>query len=163
LIVTPGPDTALTIRNTMAGGRAAGLGTALGVASGQAIWTLAAAVRPGDREPAQESTAPCPRSRLAARTAMRQGLINDLANPKMAVFYTSLLPQFAPSAGPAFPVLIGLGVLFSAMTLRWLALYITAVDRLGELLRRTGVRRAIDAVMGIVLAALGGRLALERR
>src|SRR5918997_6024469 len=43
VIVTPGPDTALTIRNTMAGGRAAGLGTALGVSTGQTIWTLAAA------------------------------------------------------------------------------------------------------------------------
>jgi len=49
------------------------------------------------------------------------------------------------------------------MTFTWLALYATAVDRLSELLSRTGVRRALDAAMGAVLVALGGRLALERR
>jgi threonine/homoserine/homoserine lactone efflux protein len=198
VIVTPGPDTALTIRNTIAGGRAAGLGTALGVCSGQAIWTLAAAagvaallvasepaflalkyagaaylvflglqtlagaLRP--RAPARGvPDTPVPRARLAVSTALRQGMVNDLANPKMAVFYTSLLPQFTPAEGPAFPVLVGLGVVFSLMTFSWLALYATAVDRLSDLLSRTGVRRAIDATMGAVLVALGGRLALEKR
>jgi threonine/homoserine/homoserine lactone efflux protein len=206
VIVTPGPDTALTIRNTMAGGRAAGLGTALGVCSGQAIWTLAAAagvaallvasepaflalkyagaaylvflgvqtllgaLRPGGRDrpakaprPAATPPKPRPRSRLSPRSALRQGLISDLANPKMAVFYTSLMPQFTPSEGPAFPVLVGLGLLFSAMTFSWLALYATAVDRLSAFLARSRVRRAIDAAMGTVLVALGGRLAVERR
>src|ERR687896_308862 len=42
VICTPGPDTALTIRNSLAGGRRAGTFTALGVSSGQALWTLAA-------------------------------------------------------------------------------------------------------------------------
>jgi threonine/homoserine/homoserine lactone efflux protein len=41
VIVTPGPDTALTIRNTLLGGRRSGVSTALGVAAGQATWTLA--------------------------------------------------------------------------------------------------------------------------
>src|SRR5580692_7827821 len=41
VIMTPGPDTAITIRNTLTGGRAGGVVTALGVASGQAIWALA--------------------------------------------------------------------------------------------------------------------------
>src|SRR5262249_2916380 len=42
VICTPGQDTALTIRNTLAGGRRSGLETAFGVATGQAVWTLAA-------------------------------------------------------------------------------------------------------------------------
>jgi threonine/homoserine/homoserine lactone efflux protein len=180
----------------MAGGRGAGLGTAIGVSSGQAIWTLAAAAGVAAllvaSEPAflalkyagaaylvflglqtlatalrrkalPEVVTPRARARLAPGTAMRQGLISDLANPKMAVFYTSLLPQFAPSEGPAFPVLLGLGLLFCAMTFAWLALYATAVDRLSQLFGRTGVRRAIDAAMGTVLVALGARLAAERR
>ena len=41
VIATPGPDTAITIRNSLAGGRAAGLATAAGVAIGQAIWAFA--------------------------------------------------------------------------------------------------------------------------
>ena len=198
MIVTPGPDTALTIRNTIAGGRAAGLGTAIGVCSGQAIWTLAAAagvaallvasepaflalkyagaaylvflglqtlasaLRPDTRH-AHSAPAAAPHARLTTRSALRQGLISDLANPKAAVFFTSLMPQFTPTEGPAFPVLLGLGLLFSLMTFAWLALYASAVDRLRELLSRTGVRRALDATMGTVLVALGGRLALEKR
>ncbi len=43
VIVTPGQDTALTIRNALAGGRRSGVFTALGVATGQATWTIAAA------------------------------------------------------------------------------------------------------------------------
>ena len=41
VIATPGPDTALTIRNTMLGGRRAGISTALGVGAGQLVWALA--------------------------------------------------------------------------------------------------------------------------
>jgi threonine/homoserine/homoserine lactone efflux protein len=41
VIVTPGQDTALTIRNTLLGGRRAGTSTALGVSAGQAVWALA--------------------------------------------------------------------------------------------------------------------------
>src|SRR5258706_2172096 len=41
VICTPGQDTALTIRNTLLGGRRSGVATALGVSSGQAVWTLA--------------------------------------------------------------------------------------------------------------------------
>src|SRR5260370_41909316 len=41
VIMTPGPDTAITIRNTLTGGRTGGLATALGVATGQAVWALA--------------------------------------------------------------------------------------------------------------------------
>ena len=44
VIVTPGQDTALTIRNTMLGGRSAGVATSAGVAAGQACWTVAASV-----------------------------------------------------------------------------------------------------------------------
>ncbi|HYN69129.1 MAG TPA: LysE family transporter, partial [Candidatus Eisenbacteria bacterium] len=44
VIVTPGRDTALTIRNTLLGGRAAGVATAFGVAGGQALWTIGASL-----------------------------------------------------------------------------------------------------------------------
>ena len=46
------------------------------------------------------------------------------------------LPQFAPSSGPAFLVLLGLGLLFCAMTFAWLVLYAATVDRLSSLLAR---------------------------
>jgi threonine/homoserine/homoserine lactone efflux protein len=194
VIVTPGPDTALTVRNTISGGRRAGVGTAVGVSTGLTIWTLAAAAGVAAllaSEPAflalkyagaayliylglhtlvgaltsrpQVATPLFRRSPLSPAAALRQGLLNDLANPKIAVFFSSLLPQFAPTHGPAFPTMLALGLVFCAMTFVWLCLYATAVDKLSALLKRTAVRRAIDAVMGTVLLALGGRLALERR
>ena len=72
----------------------------------------------------------------------------------MAVFFTSLLPQF----GHSFPALLGLGLVFCALTLAWLSAYAAAVARAGDLLRRSRVRRALDAVTGTVLVALGVRL-----
>ena len=195
VIVTPGPDTALTIRNALLGGRAAGVGTAAGVALGLAVWTAAAsaglaallvasepafvavklagaaylvllgattlmhALR-GRARPTGENGGRDRRLRPAA--ALRQGFLNDLGNPKIAVFFTTLLPQFAPSHGPAFVTLLGFGLLFCAMTFVWLCAYSVAVARAGEALRRPRIRRTLDAVMGATLVALGVRVAAER-
>ena len=78
----------------------------------------------------------------------------------MAVFFASLLPQFAPEGSSSFAVLLALGFLFCALTFAWLTLYAVAVSRLGRLLTAS-VRRALDAVTGVVLVALGFRLATE--
>jgi threonine/homoserine/homoserine lactone efflux protein len=76
----------------------------------------------------------------------------------MAVFFTSLLPQF----GAGLAVLALLGLVFCAMTFLWLACYAVALAKMGDLLRRSPVRRALDAVTGAVLIALGVRLATEQ-
>jgi threonine/homoserine/homoserine lactone efflux protein len=125
VICTPGPDSALTVRNSLSGGRRAGVYTGLGVAAGQLVWTLAAGVGVAGvliaserafevvkivgalylivlgtqslvsavRRRRHSSAAACPAGPRLAR-ALRQGLVNDLANPKMAAFFLSLLPQF---------------------------------------------------------------------
>jgi threonine/homoserine/homoserine lactone efflux protein len=189
VIVTPGQDTALTIRNTLAGGRRAGLATALGVATGQAVWTLAASAGVAALIVASEPAfaalkfagaaylvvlglqtlrgtvrerAP-KHERMVQGGALRQGLLSNLANPKMAIFFTSLLPQFAPSEGPAFPVLLAFGLLFCSMTFAWLCAYAAAVSRARALLARPRVRRTLDAVMGTALVGLGARLAAQDR
>ena len=192
VIVTPGQDTALTIRNTLVGGRRAGLATALGVSSGQAVWTVAASAGVAALIVASEPAFialkfagatylvvlglqtlrgafrgdPPQRARAAGSGeggALRQGLLSNLANPKMAIFFTSLLPQFAPADGPAFPVLLAFGLLFCAMTFAWLCAYATAVSRARNLLARPRIRRTLDAVMGTALVALGARLAAHER
>ncbi len=191
VICTPGQDTALTIRSTLAGGRRSGIATAAGVALGQAVWTLAAsagvvallsASEPAFRAlklvgaaylvylGAQSLYAAITRrghdgARLGrdvqldpART-LRQGLLSNLGNPKMAVFFTSLLPQFAP--GGSFVALFALGILFCLMTLAGLSLYAVAVAKARRLVAGR-VRRVLDTVTGIVLVAFGVRLAAER-
>jgi threonine/homoserine/homoserine lactone efflux protein len=190
VIVTPGPDTALTIRNTLLGGRAAGVRTALGVVTGQAVWTVATsagiaallvASEPAFRAVKLAGAAylillgaqTLLRAIRGGRTAearerrpgaaYRQGLLSNLGNPKMAAFFTSLLPQFAPGGEASFAGLLALGLLFCALTLVWLSLYAVAVARAGDMLRRTGIRRALDAVTGAVLVAFGVKLATDRR
>ncbi len=78
----------------------------------------------------------------------------------MAVFFTSLLPQFGAES---FAGLLSLGLAFCSMTLVWLAAYAVVVDRLGDVLRRPAIRRLFDAVLGAVLVALGLRLAADGR
>jgi threonine/homoserine/homoserine lactone efflux protein len=87
-------------------------------------------------------------------------VISNLGNPKMAVFFSSLLPQFG---GTSFASLLALGLVFCTMTLVWLAAYAVAVARAGDFLRRPRIRRVLDALTGVVLTALGIRLATEKR
>src|SRR5204862_7267449 len=102
----------------------------------------------------------CGRRRLSRAAAYRRGLVSNVGNPKMAVFFTSLLPQFAPRPA-GFWSLAGLGLVFCALTLLWLTGYAVVVARVGDLLRRARVRRVLDAVTGTVLVAFGLRLATE--
>ena len=197
VIVTPGPDTALTIRNTLLGGRRSGVFTAVGVTAGQATWTIASALgvaallaasepafravkavgaaylvflggqaligalRGGLRGKSEAANAGSG-ALLAPPVALRQGLLSNLSNPKMAAFFPALLPQFAPE-GQAFVPLLVLGLLFSFLTLAWLTGYAFAVAKAGDFLRRPRVRRFLEALTGTVLVALGLRLAATHR
>jgi threonine/homoserine/homoserine lactone efflux protein len=193
VICTPGQDTALTIRNTLAGGRRSGLATALGVSTGQAVWAIATSAGVAALIVASEpvflalklagaaylvylggqalwgaftgsaADRPAGGTTVASRHSFRQGVISNLGNPKMAVFFTSLLPQFAPAGGGAFAVLLAFGLVFAMLTLAWLSVYAVVVGRVGDVLRRPVVRRVLDAVTGVVLVALGLRVAVERR
>jgi RhtB (resistance to homoserine/threonine) family protein len=194
VIMTPGPDTAITIRNTLTGGRAGGVATALGVATGQAIWAVAtsagivallvaseplfltvkyagaaylvwlglqslrAALRPATGRSAIATARP-----LTPGSAFSQGLVSDLSNPKMAAFFTSLLPQFVPPNTASFAGLILLGLLFSLLTLFWLVFYTLAIARVGKVLRRPAIRRALEGITGAALIGLGLKLATEDR
>jgi RhtB (resistance to homoserine/threonine) family protein len=95
--------------------------------------------------------------------ALRQGLLSDLSNPKIAVFFTSFLPQFVHGDGPVFAALLMLGLVFALITLAWLAAYGAAVGHASGVLRRPAVRKALDRITGVVLIAFGVRLAFEKR
>ena len=181
VIVTPGQDTALTLRNTVAGGRPAGVRTAAGVVCGQAVWALSAAVGVTALLAASDVAFDLVRYAGAAylvylglaalrsavrggdwargggrtRRAWREGLLSNLGNPKMAAFFTSLLPQFADG----FAGFLVLGLVFCSLTMAWLSACATLAARASALLERGPVRRAIEAVSGVALVGLGARLA----
>jgi threonine/homoserine/homoserine lactone efflux protein len=116
-----------------------------------AIWSAA-------RQGANPPVAIGEPTRPGAPAGYRRGLLSDLGNPKMGVFFTSLLPQF----GASFAVLTLLGLVFCAMTFLWLACYAMTVAKMGDLLRRSPAGRVLDAVTGTALIALGVRLATEQ-
>lgn len=180
VICTPGPDTALIVRNTLVGGRANGVRTAAGIVTGIATWTLAAsagvaaivaashplftAIRIGGAAYLVwlgiQSFRGHARREIAHRpgSGYRQGLLSNLGNPKIAIFFTSLLPQFAAGFG----ALAAFGLLFCAMGAAWLTGYALVVARARGLVMRPRVRRAIDSLTGVALVAFGVRLATER-
>jgi threonine/homoserine/homoserine lactone efflux protein len=128
------------------------------------IWLGAQALLAARRGSAAFSPAPGP-PRRGAGTAVgfRQGVLSNLANPKIAVFFTSLLPQFVSSRQSALLPFLLLGGVFALMTLLWLCSYALLASRITAILTRPSVKAALDRFTGAVLIALGIRLALERR
>ncbi len=118
----------------------------------------AALRRRGPRELVRESA-----HRIRPRVALRQGLLCNLGNPKIAIFFTSFLPQFARGDHPSFLSLLLLALSFCAIGLSWLTAYSLAVAKAGDFLRRPPVRRVVEGLTGTVLIGFGIRLAVERR
>ena len=193
VIMTPGPDTALTIRNVLLVGRRGGISTALGVSTGQAAWAIATAagvaallaasrpvflvvkfagaayltflgataLRAAMRPSVAQSDIDSRHGKATGvRRAFRQGVISNLANPKMAVYFTAVLPQVV-GAHASFAPLAMFGLAFSLLTFAWLSLYSVAVSWAGAVLLRPRVRRALEATTGAVLIALGLHVAAE--
>ena len=206
LILAPGPDSMLVMRNTMRGGRRAGWVTACGTLSGLTIWALAAALglsallrvshvgydilrfcgaayliwlgvtslarfrRKSTAEPAAEGGRSGPSvpgltgpGTARPRRAYLTGLLSNLLNPKISVFFMAFLPAFVPAGASAAGFSLVLGIWFIAETGLWLAVVAWLADRGVRWLRRPAVQRWIERVTGIVLIGFGLRLATESR
>ncbi len=192
VILTPGPDMALMTRNALAGGRRAALFTGLGITVGLLIWTAASVIglvavlaasavaftivklagavylvylgvrtllslRGASADDDAESAA------RAHGSSFRQGLFTNLLNPKIAVLFTSLIPQFVePGPSATFQSLL-LASIFVSLGLVWLVTYALLATAFADALRRPTFKRALSAITGVVLIGLGVRLATESR
>ncbi|HXY39682.1 MAG TPA: LysE family translocator [Vicinamibacteria bacterium] len=201
LVITPGADTLLVVRNVLARGRAAALATVAGIASGCVVHAVLSAVgvslilvrsaeafavlkvcgavyllvlglhsmrswrRAGVR-PAAEAGAGSAAEMVDSSRRLRslvEGLLTNVLNPKVGIFYLAFLPQFI---GPGDQVIrrslllaaihIGIGVV-------WLCVVSLGVGRIRPLLERPLWRARLEGVSGAVLIGLGLRLAAERR
>jgi threonine/homoserine/homoserine lactone efflux protein len=191
VVVIPGPDMALVARNVFRHGRAAGYATSLGICTGILGWAVAAALgiatilatssvaftvlklagaayliwlgistlrSRDDVAPDRPDGPPT----LPARQAWLQGLISSLLNPKLGVFFLTLLPQFIAPGEPAALRALQLAIVFDLIGLAWLLVYSAMLAAIGDALGRTGPRRFIRWVSGTVLVGLGIRIAFER-
>lgn len=128
------------------------------------IWLGIQALRAARRHSATAVTGSAARSRrLGGFGAFRQGLASDLSNPKIAVLFTSLLPQFVAARSPTLMPFLLLGSIFVALTLIWLVAYALVAVKASETLRRPPIAKALERFTGIVLIGFGVRLATESR
>jgi threonine/homoserine/homoserine lactone efflux protein len=99
---------------------------------------------------------------LDGRGGFVQGVISNLANPKVGIFFTSLLPQFvSPHHSPLLQMLM-LGGIFITFNVFWMCSYALAAVKLSHILSRRRVKAVIDRFSGLVLVGVGIRLAIER-
>ncbi|AXB45540.1 LysE family translocator [Amycolatopsis albispora] len=185
LAMVPGPATALLVRQSVHGRRAA-FATVAGIETGVLIWAVAAALGISALLTASEIayqvlriTGVCVllwlgfqalRGARAAAAApepptigsgYRSGLLINLANPKLGVFAISFLPQFVP-AGPGHQRdLLLLAALFVVIDTLWYSLIASVLSRFTEWLRKAEVRRRLERLTGVVLIGLGVRLAFD--
>jgi threonine/homoserine/homoserine lactone efflux protein len=196
LILAPGPDTMLVMRNTMRGGRRAGLITACGTMSGLTIWAVAAAlglsalVRVshvgydvlrfagagyliwlgasslglfGGKGAARTAAGRPSPARAGRSRAYLNGLLSNLFNPKISVFFMAFLPAFIPAGVSTAQFSLVLGLWFIVETGLWLAVVAWLAARGARWLQRPAVQRWLGRFTGAVLIGFGIRLATAAR
>ncbi len=193
MVLTPGPNMAYLISRSICQGRAAGLVSLGGVALGFVVYMLCAAfgitaivlavpyaydairitgalyllwlawqaVRPGGRSPFQVRNLP----KDSPRKLFLMGLMTNLLNPKIAVMYLSLLPQFIDSAnGSVLSQALVLGTVQIAISVSVnAAIAVSAGSIAAFLVRRPSFAVVQRWIMGTVLAGLAVRMATEAR
>jgi threonine/homoserine/homoserine lactone efflux protein len=185
LSLTPGPGMALVVRNAAAGGAGAAARTTVGSSIGVGTWAVLSALGVSALVAASEAaylglkiagvavlvwfgvqalrgsaagSPPHPTHR-----DFSSGLLTALANPKLAVFFVALFPQFIPDGAPVLPYALAMaGILIAADFVCYVSLG-AAVARATRAVAGSRLARRIEQLTGAVLIALAGRLAYESR
>jgi len=189
LSITPGPATALVVRSAALQGRREALHVVLGNSTGILLWALASVLGISALVAASEAAfvglkiagaailivlgVQALRARgteresnepgRAARTAYGNGLMTSFANPKLAVFFVALFPQFLAEGQSVLLTTLAMALLLIAVDLVYFTLLALVVSRARHAVMGTTIARRIERMTGAVMVALGVRVALERR
>ncbi len=185
--LVPGPATALVVRSAAVHGRREAFQTVLGNSTGILCWALASVLGISALVAASEAafltlrvagaivllwlgvrallgTKGEPGSQVRpARTAYLQGLLTSGANPKLAVFFIALFPQFVPDGGPVLPYTLAMALIVICVDIVYFSLLAWAVARAKRTVVGSRLARRIEQATGAVMIALGVRVALESR
>lgn len=126
------------------------------------VMALRRAIR-GEAPPSPEAPDGSAKQRAGWRGAFSEGMLTNILNPKVALFYLTFLPQFIAPGDHVLRVSLFLASLHVAMGLVWLSIYSRALHQLNTKLAGGRVRRGIEAVTGGLLMALGAKLVFARR
>jgi threonine/homoserine/homoserine lactone efflux protein len=127
------------------------------------VWLGVSALRVAATGRHPDADSPVASEPLSRPAALRNALLTNLLNPKIGVFYATLLPQFIPTGAPPLATSILLAGIHAALNVAWLTMYGALLARFGDGLRRGRVRQALEGLTGTVLVGLGVRVALESR
>jgi threonine/homoserine/homoserine lactone efflux protein len=97
---------------------------------------------------------------IGRAAAFRQGAVSNLLNPKIALIFLTLLPQFVSAGEPVVATTAVLAAVFLALAVVWWRVFSWAVAALGRVLSRRQVRTVFERLTGVVLIGLGLRVAL---
>lgn len=186
LAATPGVDTALVLRALVTHGARRAVQAALGIAAGCLVWgavvalglgalltasTLAFNVVKGVgavyliwqgirllRRPAVSPGLQPSMQPALSGSAFWQGFLTNVLNPKVGVFYVTLLPQFVVADVPAGPYIFALASIHVGLSVLWFLLLIGAARHLQRWLERPRVQRVMDRITGLVFVAFGLKL-----
>ncbi len=188
LTITPGADMAMVSRSVFMGGPRAAFATTLGIAAGCMVWALASAAGVAAVLAASETAydalrlvgaayliwlgvqsfiaaarraEPELRPQRAAGAPSPQGVLTNLFNPKIALFYTTFLPQFIGPGDPVLVLSVAMATVHVVLGILWLSAYAWLLDRAIDTFRDSRLRRVLDGVTGAVLVALGVRVAAD--
>lgn len=98
-----------------------------------------------------------------ARRILTTSFLGNVLNPKAALFFVAVLPQFVSTGSPVAAQILALGLLDVAVGLLWWFIFVMGIVAIGRVLRGRRARATIDLVSGIALAGLGGAVALTAR
>jgi threonine/homoserine/homoserine lactone efflux protein len=126
------------------------------------IRMLISAIMSGDVVPeTAEPAAPAATAPCRAGQAFRQGLVTNLLNPKIALIFLTLLPQFVAHDEPRLRTTAVLAAVFLGIAVLWWRTFSLAIGPISRALRAQRSRRVLDAVAGCVLVAISARVALD--
>jgi threonine/homoserine/homoserine lactone efflux protein len=184
VVLLPGPDTLVVVRNLVRGGRPVAARTVLGVLSGLTVWVITAvlglsAVLRASHDAyvglrivgaaylvflgikslrSRDNKEISPRRLLG--TGFTAGLLTDLLNPKVGVFFVTVLPGFVPHGYSVPWMSLVLGAIFVILTGAYFVVLLLASRSVTRWLTESRLRRRIDRCAGVVLIGFGLRVAL---
>jgi threonine/homoserine/homoserine lactone efflux protein len=186
--ITPGPATAMVVRSAMRGGWRAGLLTIAGNSIGVLVWALLSVlgiaalvaaselaflvlkvagavilVSLGVQSLRRARTGEAPAVPASDRVRpLRDGLVTSLANPKLAVFFVALFPQFVDGRGAVLSTTLAMAAMIVAFDVVWYGALAALAARAKQGFARSRAARWLERTTGGVLIALGVRVALTR-